>query len=72
MAAEEYGKYILVSRPQHIEQLQAWMPYASVGWLDGRQWEYHQLKDLNRIFDTEEQALAFGFAAARRWIDKER
>jgi hypothetical protein len=30
---------------------------------------YHQLKDLGKSFETEEEALAFGFIAARDWID---
>ena len=72
MPAMEYGNYIVVSMPKHREDLAAWIPFAMVAWLNGRNWEYHELKDLDNIFDAEEEALAFGFAAARAWIDQQR
>ncbi len=71
MAALEYRRYFLISRPRQ-DELQRWIPYASVSWLEGSQVGYHLLEDLNGVFDTEEEAIAFGFEVARTWIDKER
>jgi hypothetical protein len=45
------------------------MPFS---WLVGSQLRYHLIKDLNGIFDNEEEALAFGFEAGRSWIKTER
>ena len=71
MAASEYKKYVLISRPRFDEKAGVWLPYASVvadG--DGRNFYYRQLKDLNTSFETEEQALCFGFIACRSWVDE--
>jgi hypothetical protein len=69
MAAILYGIYILVSRPRYDEKLGVWLPYASVSW-DGNKYQYHQLTSLGKSFDTQEEAEAFGFVAARGWIDE--
>jgi hypothetical protein len=69
MAAVLYEKYILISRPRYDEKLRVWLPYASTSW-DGDKFHYHQLKDFEKSFQTEEEALAFGFVAARNWIDE--
>jgi hypothetical protein len=69
MSAILYGTYILISRPRYDEKLRVWLAYASVSW-DGTKYHYHQLNDLKNNFDTEEEALAFGFIAARDWIDE--
>jgi hypothetical protein len=69
MSAILYGTYILISRPRYDEKLRVWLSYASVSW-DGAKYHYHQLKDLDKTFETEEEALAFGFITARDWIDK--
>ena len=69
MATVLYGKYILISRPRYDEKLRVWLPYASASW-DGDKFHYHQLKDFGKSFQTEEEALAFGFIAARNWIDE--
>lgn len=71
MAVKQYGSYFLISRP-YQDELQRWLPYAFVSWLDGSQLRYHLIKDLNGIFDNEEEALDFGFDAGRSWIKTER
>ena len=72
MAALFYGKYIVISRPRYDEELGTWVPYASVT-LDGigDAFYYHQFDELEKAFATEDEALAYGFAVAGRWIDKE-
>jgi hypothetical protein len=72
MPASEYKKYYLISRPHFNETIRVWLPYASVtadG--DGREFYYHQFKELNSTFETEEQALSFGFIVARAWVDEQ-
>jgi hypothetical protein len=69
MAAILYGTYILISRPRYNEKHRLWLPYASISW-DGEKFHYHELNDLAKTFDTEDAALAFGFVAARDWIDE--
>ena len=68
MAAILYGICILISRPRYDDKLRVWFAYASVSW-DGAKYHYHQLNDLDKRFESEEEALAFGFVAARAWID---
>ena len=68
MSAILYGAYILISRPRYDEKLRVWLAYASIFRDDA--FSYHQLKTLVEIFETEEEALAFGFIAARAWIDE--
>jgi hypothetical protein len=70
MTALQYGIYILISRPRFDEKLQVWLPYASVSWDGTGKFHYHQLKDLKGTFQTEEEALAFGYDAAREWISE--
>ena len=69
MAAIPYGIYILISRPHYDEKLEVWFAYASICW-NGDKFHYHQLRDLKETFQTEEEALGFGFVAARTWIDE--
>ena len=69
MAALLYGIHILISRPRYDDKLRVWLPYASISWEDNK-YHYHQLNDLGKNFETEEEALAFGFMAARLWIDE--
>ena len=69
MATVLYGKYILISRPHYDEKLRVWFLYASISW-DGDKFHYHQLTDFEKSFQTEEEGLAFGFVAARNWIDE--
>ena len=68
MSAILYGTYILISRPRYDEKLRVWFAYASISW-DGATYHYNQLNDLKNTFENEEEALAFGFIAARDWID---
>jgi hypothetical protein len=60
----------LTSRPHHDAELKRWIPSASVSWQGISKFHYHQLKGLDDTFQTEEEALAFGFIAARSWIDE--
>jgi hypothetical protein len=69
MSAILYGTYILISRPRYDDKLRVWLAYASVSW-DGVKSNYHQLNDLKNNFETEEEALAHGFVAARDWVDE--
>lgn len=64
MAAIIYGKYVLISRPYYDDIIGRWVPYASVSWES----HYHQLTDLGKTFETEEEAISFGFDVARAWI----
>ena len=41
--------------------------YASV-FRTGDEFHYYQVKNLKGTFQTEEEALAFGYDAARKWI----
>ncbi len=65
-----YRRYVLTSRPHHDAELKRWIPSASVAWQGKIKLRFHQLKDLADTFQTEEEALAFGFIAARAWIDE--
>ena len=70
MSTVLYRKYYtLISRPHYDEKLRVWFAYASTCW-DLDKFHYHQLTDFEKSFQTEEQALAFGFGAARSWIDE--
>ena len=69
MSALIYGIYILISRPRYDEALGAWLPYASVSW-NGDKFHYHQLNELTKTFETDEEALAYGFAVARAWTER--
>ena len=69
MSTVLYGKYMLISRPRYDEKFRLWFPYASI-FCDGEKFYYHQFNDFEKSFQIEEQALAFGFGAARSWIDE--
>ena len=74
MTASMYKNHTLISRP-YYHKLEGWMPYASVVqdvFIDGDQnnFYYHEMKNLNQSFETEEQALCFGFISGRCWIDE--
>jgi len=72
MSAEEYGKYFLISRPRYDDELRLWLPYASVWSRDpaGCYSLEHRWADYNRAFETETEALNFGFLFARQWISE--
>jgi hypothetical protein len=72
MALVEYGRYTLISRPHFDASLRVWVPYASIYWHVDDGFRCHRLTDFNDTFSGQEEAVAFGFAAARAWIDKER
>ncbi len=74
MTASMYKEHTLISRPCY-DKLEGWMPHASVVqdvFIDGDQnnFYYHEMKNLNQSFETEEQALCFGFISGRCWIDE--
>ena len=71
MPALLHDKYILISRPSYDEKFGRWIPYASAGW-EGQEFHYRQFYDLSKTFETEEEALSFGFVVARDWIAEER
>lgn len=64
-----YGIYVLISRPRYDHKLRVWVAYAIISW-DSDKFHYYQLNNLTKSFETEEEALAFGFVAARLWIDE--
>jgi hypothetical protein len=68
MAAIIEGQHILISQPRYDPKLVTWRPYASVYW-NSDEFDFHQLK-LAEIFQTEKEALAFGYAACRTWVDE--
>jgi hypothetical protein len=72
-AARAHGKYILISRPHYDEKMGAWVPYAACfadEIPDDENFYYRRFNDLNSTFQTEEQALSFGFIVARAWVDE--
>ena len=69
MAAVLYGIYVLISRPRYDDRLRVWLAYASVSW-DTDKFHYYQLNNLDKSFETEEEALACGFSAGRNWVDQ--
>ena len=71
MSSLLYGKSLLISRPRYDEKLGTWVPYASVSW-DGDNFHCYQLKNLDKRFETEEEALQYGFTLARQWLDEDK
>jgi hypothetical protein len=49
-----------------------WVPFVTITWVNGTDLRSHNIKNPDNIFDTEQDAIAFGFAAARAWITTER
>jgi hypothetical protein len=70
MPMEEYEKHLIISRPDHRRDNGIWLAGATVTWQDGSGFHYHQFSDIDELFDTEQEAVAFGFTIARAWIDK--
>ena len=62
-----------MSRARFNEKISVWEPCASVAAdiFEGDHFYYHQLKELNATFETQQQALSFGFIAARAWVDEQ-
>jgi len=52
-----------------MRNLKFGVPTPSVSWSDDK-FYYHQLKNLERTFETEEEAFGFGYVAARTWVDE--
>ena len=76
MTASMYKKHTLISRPYYDDKLEGWMAYASVVqdvFIDGddqNNFYYHEMKNFNHSFETEEQASCFGFVSGRCWVDE--
>jgi hypothetical protein len=70
MAMEEYAKHLIISRPDHRRDNGIWFASATVTWQDRSGFHYHQFSDIDELFDTELEAMTFGFTIARAWIDK--
>ena len=59
----EYGNYLLISRPQFDPRL------GYVVFMRAR-CGYHQFDRPTNTFMTQDDALTFGFAIARKWVDQ--
>ncbi len=70
MAAQQYGKYNLTSKPRQKLGVKVWHFYASATWHDQKGWHYHQFNGFDKTFNTQQDATAFGFSIARAWIDR--
>jgi hypothetical protein len=70
MAQESYKGRLILSRPEH-PALTLWRPYAKVMWQDENGFQFHEFVYTHIVFNTEKEAIAYGFAAARAWIEKE-
>jgi hypothetical protein len=42
--------------------------YASITWFDEDGAHHHRLSEIDKTFDSEENAAGFGFLIARAWI----
>ena len=75
MTAVPYKKYYLISRPRYDAVSRRWFPYVSVVWnaVDhgdpAGSFPYHVFREHDQTFNTEEEALAFGFTFGRAWVD---
>lgn len=69
MPIERRGKYLIVSRPRHKRDLDLWSPYATVSWRDDADYYRHEISNLGISFDRHEEALAYGFKFAHKWIN---
>ena len=70
MAQETYKGRLVLSRPEHPDYT-LWRPYAKVMWQDGNGFHFEELVSKDIFFNTEKEAIAYGFAVARSWIEKE-
>lgn len=70
VAVRFYGGCILISKPRYEADRGLWIPCITASWYDQR-FHYEQFTDLDIGFHSEEEAIDFGFAFARRWIGKE-
>ena len=75
MTAVPYKKYFLISRPRFDTASRRWFPYVSVVWnaVDYGDPEggfpYHVFREHDQTFNTEEEALVFGFTFVRARVD---
>jgi hypothetical protein len=70
VAVKFYGNFFLISRPHYNSELRLWVPYASITWAEQRTSHYEQLENTSDLFESEAEALAFGFLAAGAWVDE--
>ncbi len=69
MAHEKYKGRLILSRPDRSDG-SIWRPYIRVTWEDQNGFHSHEFLDSGIVFNTEEAAVAYGFAVARLWIDE--
>lgn len=67
MALETHGKYLIVSRPLSNPVKEVWHPYCVVMWKDESGFHSHRFQNPS-IFDTQGEAVDFGFTVGRAWI----
>ena len=72
MAVLKYGKYSVVSRPRYHPRNGVWRASASVIWYDDKDEVHSHRFNLDRSFDTADDALLFGFLVARMWVDRKK
>ena len=65
-----YGIYTLISRPRLNERLGLWIAHGSVVWQENGWSNLHRFPDIGTPFISEQDALDFGVATARAWIDE--
>jgi hypothetical protein len=70
MPTLEYRIYSLISRTRFNCGRRFWLPRASVVWQENGALHVHSLDALDRAFISEQDALDFGFAVARAWVDE--
>jgi hypothetical protein len=67
MASERLGKYLIASTPIPNPIRGVWHPSCQVIWTDEDGSHWHKFQNPS-TFDTEDEALIFGFTVARAWI----
>ena len=70
MAQQTYKGGLVLSRPEH-PAYEVWSPYAKVMWQDENGFHYHEFKCTDMFFKSEKEAIVYGLAVARAWIDRE-
>jgi hypothetical protein len=67
MPTERVGKYLIVSRPLSNPVKNVWHPHCVVLWQDDKGSHSHCFQNPS-TFDTQEEAIVFGFTVGRAWI----
>ena len=69
MATEVYKSCTIVSLPRHLWNKGFWVPYALAIWRDGSGFHSHYFDNMEKTFESEAEAVEFGFTIVRAWID---